>query len=109
MPVNFLLHIGVAMRLCAWEAQGFSFHRDAGLPAAKEALRHALCSPDADPSDLGQRVTCVSLENIAWCGLTQLRAEIALDTIDDESAFDALAEFLWSSRNNGRSSTDHPT
>src|SRR5437588_1115435 len=50
MPAGFLLHLGAALRLLAWEAQGFFFHRQAGLPEARVAIRDAfrsLADPDA--------------------------------------------------------------
>ena len=32
LPPDFLLALGVGLRLLAWEANGFTAHRDAGLP-----------------------------------------------------------------------------
>ncbi len=55
MPAGFLLHLGAALRLLMWETKGFFFHRDAGLPDARQAIRDAfnsLNSPDADPTEL---------------------------------------------------------
>ena len=37
MTPRFLLHLGAALRLRTWEAQGFYFHRAAGLPDADQA------------------------------------------------------------------------
>src|SRR5687768_11956137 len=54
LPAGFLLHLGAALHLLAWEVQGFFFHREAGLPAAREAIGDALRSlsdPHAAPSE----------------------------------------------------------
>src|SRR5437868_5648101 len=40
-PAEFLLELGAAARLLAWESAGLELHRQAGLPAAREALQMA--------------------------------------------------------------------
>src|SRR5438874_2475952 len=41
LPPNFLLALGAGLRLLAWEASGFTAHRDAGLPPAMDVIRDA--------------------------------------------------------------------
>src|SRR5262245_10583053 len=41
IPREFLLHLGAALRLLAWEIKGFFFHREAGLPEARQAIDDA--------------------------------------------------------------------
>jgi hypothetical protein len=101
LPERFLLHLGAALRLCEWEAQGFFYHRAGGLPEAREALRDAfrsLTEPNADPTGLWRRVVRLSVERFAWHGRRDLDADVAVDDLIDEAALDALAEYLWASR-----------
>jgi hypothetical protein len=101
LPTRFLLHVGAALRLLIWEAQGFFFHQAAGLPEARQALREAfqtLRDPDADSSAFCLQVLRLAVERFAWNGPRDLHAEIVLDDLDDEAALDLLAEFLWASR-----------
>jgi hypothetical protein len=101
LPVSFLLHLAAALRLLAWETQGFCFHHAAGLPAARQAIHDAfrtLHDPDAHPSELCVSVLRLTLERFAWNGPRDLQTDIALDDLSDEAALDVLAEFLWASR-----------
>src|SRR5438874_8555118 len=43
-PLPFLANLVCALRLMNWESQGFSFHRDAGVPSSKEVMRRAVHS-----------------------------------------------------------------
>src|SRR5689334_13521846 len=38
LPPAFLLHLGAALRLLVWEANGLRVHRDQGLPRAEQAI-----------------------------------------------------------------------
>lgn len=101
LPARFLCQLAAALRLLVWEAQGFFFHRAAGLPSADQALDDAfavLLDPSADPTQLGINVLRLSLERFAWHGLGDRNADIALDDLTDDAALDVLAEFLWASR-----------
>ena len=101
LPLHFLLHLAAALRLLAWETQGFCFHHAAGLPPARQALHEAfrtLHDPDTNPSALCVSVLRLTLECFAWNGPRDLNADVALDDLSDEAAVDVLAEFLWASR-----------
>ncbi len=105
LPARFLLHLGAALRLLIWEAQGFFVHRAAGLPEARQAIRDAfrsLADPGADPTELGVSILRLAVECFAWHGPRDLNAHIALDQLaDEDAALDALAECLWASRHAG--------
>ncbi len=101
MPARFLLHLGAALRLLVWEAQGFFIHRAAGLPEARQAIRDAfqsLAEPDADPTELCVAVLRLSAERFAWSGPPELGADIALDEAQENALLEALADFLWARR-----------
>jgi hypothetical protein len=101
MPMRawFLLHLAAALRILEWEAQGFFFHREAGLPNAKQALRDAFITlrdpAAADPTEFCWSVQCLSLERFAWSGPTDLGADIAMDDVEEDLLLEALADFLW--------------
>jgi len=101
MPPGFLLHLGAALRLLSWEAQGFFFHRAAGLPEARQAIRAAfesLAEPDADPTEFCVAVLRLSVERFAWSGPPELGADVALDEAQEDALLEALADFLWARR-----------
>jgi hypothetical protein len=100
MPPGFLLHLGAALRLLLWEAQGFFFHRTAGLPEADQAIREAFLSlkdPNTDLGKLCMAVLRLSVETLAWHGRRDLDADVAVGDLTDDAALDALAEYLWAS------------
>jgi hypothetical protein len=101
LPAGFLLHLAAALRLSAWETQGFFFHHAAGLPPAEKAISDAfdaLADANANPTELCIAVMRLLLERFAWNGPGQLNADIALDELSDEAALDVLAQFLWTHR-----------
>jgi hypothetical protein len=101
LPARFLLHLAAALRLSAWETQGFAFHHDAGLPAADQAIcdaLHGFADANANPDQLCIAVMRLSLERLAWNGLRDWDADISLDDLSDDQALDVLAQFLWASR-----------
>ena len=111
MPAGFLLHLGVALRLLAWEAQGFFFHREAGLPEARQVIRDAfqwLADPGADPTELCIAVLRLSLERFAWSGLPELGADVALDEAQEDALVEALADFLWARCSRERTGRRNP-
>jgi hypothetical protein len=101
LPAGFLLHVGAALRLLVWEAEGFFGHRQAGLPTAGQAIRDAfrsLADPEANPADLRVAVLRLSIERFAWTGQPELGADIALEEAHEDALLDALADFLWARR-----------
>jgi hypothetical protein len=105
LPVGFLLQLAAALRLLVWESQGFFFHRQAGLPEARQAIRdafQALAKPDADPTEFCEAVIRLSVQRFAWCGPYDLAANVGLDDLTDDAALDALAEYLWATRHIGQ-------
>jgi hypothetical protein len=98
MPAAFLLDLGSALRLLAWEAHGFSFHRDAGLPAARDAIRAAFRGSPRDPAELSNAVLRLAVDRFAWAGQPELGTDVALGDVDEDAALDAIADFLWTHR-----------
>jgi hypothetical protein len=101
LPVHFLLGLGAALRLLAWEARGFFFHREAGLPEARQAV-HAAClslsDPNPDPTELCLHVMRLSVEKFAWNAPEELGADVSLGEAEEEMVLEALADFLWTHR-----------
>ena len=107
LPATFLFELGAACRLLAWEVAGLTLHREAGLPSARDALRAAFreaaalaanpSAPDPGPS-LSPAVLALAIDRLAWAGPAYLRAEILLDTPDEDALVEAMARFLWDRR-----------
>jgi hypothetical protein len=101
LPARFLRYLAAALRLLSWEAQGFSFHREHGLPAAGEVIHAAFRSlndPHADPTELCIGVMRLSVEKFAWTAPTELGVDVSLGDAEDELLLEALADFLWAHR-----------
>jgi hypothetical protein len=101
LPAGFLMDLAAALRLSAWETQGFSFHHAAGLPPAEQAIQDAidaLADAKDKPNQLCIAVLRLAVEHSAWNGLSEWNADIALDDLSDEAALDVLAKFLWTHR-----------
>lgn len=101
LPTHFLLELGAALRLLIWERQGFFIHQQAGLPAARQALRAVFSSlndPTAALAELPYRVMCLSVENFAWNAQEELGADVCLEEAEEEMLLEALADFLWAHR-----------
>ncbi len=104
LPFGFVLSVGTALRLLAWEKQGFSCLREAGLPTWLEVLRDAfvaLKNSHTVPPDLPMAVLRLSLERFAWHAPHFFGGDVTLDDLTDDAALDALAEFLWAGRHAG--------
>lgn len=105
---GLLLDLGGARRLRAWEAAGLDAHRAAGLPSARDALGRVIDIIIAAAADraalaragaLGRAVFDVRMSRFAWAGPTELRADVALGTPDDEDLLEAVADLLlWAAR-----------
>jgi hypothetical protein len=106
LPAAFLLDLGAALRLLAWEQGGLHVHRDAGLPPAEQALHDAfgLLAPKsgAEPRhsvELSRKVVALFAERFAWLGRHDLDADVMLDDhVDEDDLVGALAELLWKAR-----------
>ena len=98
---HFLLQFAAALRLRRWEAEGFFFHREVGLPEADQAVREALASPNAgaaDPTEFCLAVLRLTLERFAWSGPRKLGVDVAVKEANEDALLEALAEFLWTHR-----------
>ena len=101
MTPRFLLHLGAALRLLNWEAQGFYFHRAAGLPDADRAMRDATCSLKdsvTDPTELCVAALRLSIEKFAWNGPRELGIDVAVEEAQEDVLLEVLAHFLWNHR-----------
>jgi hypothetical protein len=101
LAARFLLHLGAALRLVHWEAQGFSLHRTAGLPDARQALQDAFrhfTEPEINPTVFCCSVIRLSCDSFAWHARRDFNADVAIDEMMDDDALDVVAKFLWSSR-----------
>ncbi len=88
-PPAFLLHLAAALRCLIWEAQGFTFHIEAGLPEASDAIEDAfrpLSNPNAASTELPVRVLRIFIDRFAWTGHRDLGADMALDDFNDDAA-----------------------
>jgi hypothetical protein len=110
LPTYFLVGLGAALRLLAWEQRGLRVHREAGLPPAHEALRNVFRAVAADAPlaekeqaarRLRRRVLGVFIARLAWDGRALLGADVELGEADEDTLIDALAQFLWQNRHDG--------
>ncbi len=104
LPGDFLLELGAAMRLLAWEVDGLDLH-GAGLPTARDAIlrvfrdaTNRLRNQSFPIPSLGRDVFRISVERLAWVGPRDLHAEILLDVPDEDTLVEAMARFLWDRR-----------
>jgi hypothetical protein len=118
LPAFFLVGLGAALRLLAWEERGLHAPRDAGLPPAHEALREAFraATASAPPQEkeraatlLACRVLAVFVERLAWSGRPLLGADVELGEADEDAVVDALADLLWAHRHDGGGAGPRPT
>jgi hypothetical protein len=103
---DFLLELAAAMCLLDWEWSGLNIHRDAGLPSALDIVRNAfrnLAEGKMIPNggELPRRVMILFVERFAWHARRDWNAAVTLGTLNEESALDALAEYLWTRRHAG--------
>jgi hypothetical protein len=107
LPAAHLLDLGAAMRIAAWEEAGLDVHRQVGLPVARDAICLVLLSPlranrvpdKAAPNpSLLTAVLRLLIERFAWSGCRDLGAEVVLDSPDEDSLVEAIAQFLWAHR-----------
>jgi hypothetical protein len=98
---DLLLFLGAVLRLGSWEEAGVPIHFSVGLPPAGRILADAIVSAQqghvAYPKELSYVVHKLFIDRAAWRG-RDLGGVVELGGLDDETALDALAEFLWSRR-----------
>lgn len=106
MPLgqDLALFLGVFLRLAHWEYSGLEAHLEAGLPLARQAFAEAHQSVVetgriASARDLWTSVWRLFIERFAWHGSCELDAAITLDSFDEDTAVDILAQLLWAQRN----------
>jgi hypothetical protein len=103
LPADFLLALGAALRLWVWEEHKLTAHREAGLPAAREALWDVFRAV-ADLEAAGRikglkaRVLSVSVERFAWNARPELGVDVTLGEAEEDAVLEALADFLWDHR-----------
>jgi hypothetical protein len=87
---------------------GFTIHRDAGLPPARDVIRDAFRSV-TEPGRLDRSVPVTVLrlwvEQFSWCAREVFDAGVLVDALDSDDGVEALATFLWAAR--GRAPADH--
>lgn len=107
IPADVVLDLAAVLRLRAWEAAGLTAHLEAGLPSAEVAMKELIATMRAAANDpdalarvgrLSQAVFGVQVTRFIWAGPRELRAEVALDDIDDDRFVEVLATFLWAAR-----------
>ena len=106
LPAAFLLDLGAALRLLAWEQQGLQLHREAGLPPAREVLADVLrqaanagsSAPALPNHGLALTVLMLSVDRLAWSARGELNIDVALGEADEEAILAGLADFLWEHR-----------
>ncbi len=104
LPSEFLLELGAAMRLLAWEVEGLDLH-ESHLPSARDAILQSfrdstrrMHDPASPAPCLGRSVFRLTVERLAWAGPRDLHAEILLDIPDEDALVEAMARFLWDRR-----------
>jgi hypothetical protein len=105
LPPVFLLELAAALRLYFWEAAGIQIHRSVGLPDARTAIiaafqkGAALIHGEATGSpDLWRQVNQLLVNRFAWLGRLFVTADVELGELDEDTALEALAEFVWAHR-----------
>jgi hypothetical protein len=115
LPAQFLLGLGLAVRLFSWESKGLRVHLDAGVAPAKDVLRDVVrrtaqlgpCETDADVASLRMKVLCLSVQRFAWAGPAVLGADVVVGDPDEELLLDALARLCWASRRKESANATH--
>jgi hypothetical protein len=105
LPSDFLLNLGAALRLRAWEVAGITVHREDGLPTPADAVRRVLADAAAgtvrattpDPW-LSRADFRLSIDRLAWTGRRDLAAEVVIEVPDEDTLVESLAQFLWKHR-----------
>lgn len=106
LPEAFLLDLGAAMRLFAWEEAGFTAHLEADLPTAREAILRAFSEaasetegPIESPFRFCEAVFRLSVDRFSWTGRQHMNGEVLLDVPDEDAFVEAMARLLWEHKN----------
>ena len=111
IPPGVLLDLGAIVRLRRWEAAGLAVHTEAGLPTADAALTRLVALLVAAASDrtvlatagvLARSVFELTVNRFAWTAQPELGTDVVLLADDEDALVDALAQFLWERRHDGR-------
>ena len=97
LPADFLINLGVALKLHDLEQQGFSFHRAAGLPSAAavlDAVFRSLVEPFQILPKLVIDVVRCWATHCSWLAPIEFDADILVDEIDSDDGIKGLAAFL---------------
>ena len=106
LPGLFLLELAAALQLRQWETQGVLNPLDGDLPSWREAADELFARAAERPEEfltpttpsLLHRVLKVWVERFAWEAPDLLQAELVLGDLDEDGVVDALAELLWTHR-----------
>lgn len=108
LPADFLLGLGFALRLVAWEDQGHLPYLGDSMPPALDVVRDVVqlaaagadrkAERDAAFAELVALVRRLSVDRFAWAAPSVLGSEVVLGAADEEGLLDALARFVWDRR-----------
>jgi hypothetical protein len=106
-PPEFLLGLGAAARVCAWESQGIALLQGGVRLSAGDAILRVFEDTTRrlrDPSTPASALEFVyvvfrlNTERLAWTGPRDLQAEIMLDFPDEDALVESMAQILWNNR-----------
>lgn len=103
LPREFLIAVGLAVRLTSWERNQLSFHTEAGLPSGAELLLIAIrLRSGRELAGIAARTSSSSLQlfytSFIWAAQTELNASIGIRNDLSVDQLDLIADFLWDNR-----------
>jgi hypothetical protein len=105
MPRWFLLGLGAALRLLAWEANGSRARLAVELPPARQAIRDIFLAAAESPlrlESIADELTMIVfrawVNNFAWLGRSTWDADLVLGESEEDDLVEILADFLWVNR-----------
>lgn len=95
---GFLIRLGMALVLQGWEQQGHQFHREIGLPVARDLIVQTLrtWNEPIDSTTILNQVTNLFIKNLWWD--YREMGPIAIRGSCNYRALRAFAELLWANR-----------